>query len=165
MARNLLQPADAPLSNVFATLFLYEHGAPQEFTIATGEYSDFELDAQNGIIEHNNVTTAPFSFTCSQKSQFLGVFVRVQLGAINGLDHHVLAVRINGADVLHEYLGIDNEIRINGVVWLLENDTLTVEIRAENRTGAPTQLILTNVAIGAIEMQYLPPEKIEEVSD
>jgi hypothetical protein len=164
MMRKLEVIPDTRAGGRFATLFLYEHGTTQDFTINPGEYSDFELAAQNALVEHANAATAPFSFQCTQVSQFLSVFVRAQIAA-SDLENYVLAVRINGADVLHEYLGIDNEIRINGVVWLLENDTLTLEIRAENRTATPKQLTVQNVAIGASELHYLPPSKIEEISD
>lgn len=164
MARNLQLPLDAPLDNVFASLFLYEHGAPQEFTIDVGLYPDFELDAQNGIISHANVSTAPFSYTCSKRTQTLNVFLRAQLEASN-VENHVLAVRVNDADVLHQYLGIGNEIRLNGTVWLLQGDTMKIELRAENRTLATETLTVKEFAIGAAEIVYFPPKKIEEVSD
>lgn len=166
MVRNLQLPSEVPIgSGAFQTLFLYEHDATQDFTVNGNDYPSFEPETQTSIIPHPDTTTSPFSYTCTEKYQFLTVFARLQLNAAPQLDNFVAAFRINDTDVIHQYLGIGNEIRLWGGVWLLENDVLTVEIRTENRTGSPKILTLDNIAIGGAILQYLPPSALETASD
>lgn len=164
--RNQQLPPDASTGSArFQTLFLYEHGAPQDFTLPANDYPSFELSAQTDIIAQTDVTAAPFAYQCVKTIQFLSVFARVIVPPVFGIDKHVLAFRVNGTDVVHGYLGIGNEIRLHGSVWMLLNDTLTLEIRAANRTGTDKILSLPNVMLGAAEIQYLPPSKIEQIAD
>lgn len=166
MVRNQQLPPDAPRGSAqFQTLFLYEHGAAQSFTIPPLQYPSFELDAQTALITQADVSTAPFSYQCTKNIQFLSVFARVIVNPAAGADNHVLAFRVNDADVVHGYLGIGNEIRLHGGVWMLKNDVLKLEIRALNRFGTPKALSLGNVMIGAAEIEYLPPAKIEQIAD
>jgi hypothetical protein len=164
MVRNVQLPGEAPASGTFQTLFLTEQGAAQDFTVNAGEYPSFEPDTQTSIIAHANVVTSPFSYTCTAKYQFLNVFARLLVNA-PALDNFVAAFRVNDADVIHAYLGIGNEIRLLGGLWLLENDVLSLEIRAYNRTASAKTLTLDNVVIGAATLTYLPPSALALASD
>jgi hypothetical protein len=165
MVRNQQLPGNAPSgSAVFQTLFLYEHGAVQDFTVNAGDYPSFDLAAQTELVAHADVLASPFQYTCTAKYQFLTVFARLVVNAPQ-LDNFVAAFRINNADVVHAYLGIGNEIRLWGGVWMLQNDTLTMEIRAYNRTASTQTLTLENVVIGAAPLQYLPPSALVLASD
>lgn len=144
-------------------VFLYEEETEQEETIASGEYPSPRLAASQAIVSHANVTgTTPFRYTCTEPTEFLEAFCRIKLVA-SGCENFVAAIRVNEADIIHNYAMIDGEFRLHGGLWLRNNDVVTFEIRCQNNTASAKNLTVEYAAIGAARINYIPATALHEL--